>query len=156
MYCWYLRNTYLEDKLKTKGALTVCGEKLDLGGITTPTYVYGSRDDHIVPWMGAYRNTQVLRGRRRFVLGASGHIAGVINPPMKKKRSHWIGRGAALPASAEAWLATADEHPGSWWSDWSAWLQGFGGKRIAAPKSPGSKKWKSIEPAPGRYVKERA
>jgi len=156
MYCWYLRNTYLENKLKTKGALTVCGEKLDLGGIVAPAYIYASRDDHIVPWMGAYRNTAVLKGKRRFVLGASGHIAGVINPPLKKKRSHWIGRSAALPASAEAWLDSAEEHAGSWWTDWAAWLKPLAGKQIAAPKVAGNRKWKPIEPAPGRYAKEKA
>ena len=156
MYCWYLRNTYLENKLKTKGALTVCGEPLDLGAIATPSYIYGSRDDHIVPWKGAYQNTQVLQGKRRFVLGASGHIAGVVNPPAKKKRSHWIGRSAALPASPEAWLENADEHPGSWWTDWAAWLKPFAGKQVAAPKTAGSRQWKPIEPAPGRYVKEKA
>jgi polyhydroxyalkanoate synthase len=156
MYCWYLRNTYLENKLIQPGQLTVCGEKLDLGRIAAPAYVYASREDHIVPWTGAYRNTQVLKGKRRFVLGASGHIAGVINPPAKKKRNHWIGKTAALPATADEWFATADEHPGSWWTDWSAWLRPFGGKQIAAPKAPGSRKYKPIEPAPGRYVKEKA
>ncbi len=156
MYCWYLRNTYLENKLVRPGALTVCGEKINLGKIAAPAYIYGSREDHIVPWAGAYRSTQLLKGKRRFVLGASGHIAGVINPPAKKKRSHWTGRGAALPATAEAWLAQADEHPGSWWTDWSDWLRPFGGKQIAAPKAPGDRKHKAIEPAPGRYVKEKA
>ena len=90
------------------------------------------------------------------MLGASGHIAGVINPPLKKKRSHWVGKTAALPADPEAWLAQAEERPGSWWTDWSDWLRPFGGKQIAAPKSPGNRKWKAIEPAPGRYVKEKA
>jgi polyhydroxyalkanoate synthase len=80
----------------------------------------------------------------------------VINPPLKKKRSHWIGKSAALPASPEAWLADAVEHPGSWWTDWSAWLAQFGGKQVAAPKKPGQGKYKAIEPAPGRYVKEKA
>jgi len=156
MYCWYLRNTYLENNLVTPGKVTVCGEKIDLGSIAAPSYLYASREDHIVPWQGAYRSTQVLKGKRRFVLGASGHIAGVINPPLKKKRSHWIGKGTALPASPEAWLADAVEHPGSWWTDWSAWLAQFGGKQVAAPKKPGQGKYKAIEPAPGRYVKEKA
>ncbi|MDQ6627822.1 MAG: class I poly(R)-hydroxyalkanoic acid synthase [Pseudomonadota bacterium] len=160
MYCWYLRNTYLENKLKVKDALTVCGEKLDLGRIDAPSYIYGSRDDHIVPWKGTYESTNVLKGNCRFVLGASGHIAGVINAPSKNKRSHWIGKSvgksAVLPESADAWLAAAEERPGSWWPDWAAWLRPFGGKQIAAPKVPGSRKWKPIEPAPGRYVKEKA
>ena len=156
MYCWYLRNTYLENKLKEPGALTVCGEKIDISKISAPAYLYASREDHIVPWQGAYRTTAILKGKRRFVLGASGHIAGVINPPLKKKRSHWIGKAAALPASPDAWLAQAEEHPGSWWTDWSDWLRPFGGKQVAAPKAPGNRKWKAIEPAPGRYVKEKA
>jgi len=156
MYCWYLRNTYLENNLVVPGKVSVCGEPVDLASIDLPTYLYASREDHIVPWHGAYRSTQVLKGRRRFVLGASGHIAGVINPPLKKKRSHWIGATAALPESADEWFAHAAEHPGSWWTDWSTWLAPFGGKQVAAPKKPGNAKHKAIEPAPGRYVKEKA
>ena len=156
MYCWFLRNTYLENNLVVPGKTTVCGQPVDLGAIDIPSYVYASREDHIVPWKGAYRNVDVLSGSRRFVLGASGHIAGVINPPAKNKRSHWIGRGAALPATADAWFEHATEHAGSWWPDWSAWLAEFGGKQVAAPKAPGSRTWKAIEPAPGRYVKEKA
>ena len=156
MYCWYLRNTYLENNLVKPGKATVCGEKLDLGKIAAPSFVYASREDHIVPWHGAYRSTQVLKGKRRFVLGASGHIAGVINPPQKKKRSHWVGKTAALPASPEDWLADAVERPGSWWTEWSAWLAPFGGKQVPAPKKPGNATYRAIEPAPGRYVKEKA
>jgi len=156
MYCWYLRNTYLENNLVKPGKLTVCGEQVDLGRIDAPTYVYASREDHIVPWDGAYRNTQVLGGKTRFVLGASGHIAGVINPPAKGKRSHWIGAGTALPEKAQDWLAKAKEHPGSWWPDWTAWLTGHAGKQVAAPKAPGNKQYQVIEPAPGRYVKAKA
>jgi polyhydroxyalkanoate synthase subunit PhaC len=156
MYCWYLRNAYLENNLREPGKVTVCGEPLDFGSIGIPSYLYASREDHIVPWQGAYRSTEILTGKRRFVLGASGHIAGVINPPAKKKRSHWIGKSATLPSSADAWLAGATEHPGSWWTDWSGWLAPFGGKQIAAPKKAGGARWKAIEPAPGRYVKEKA
>jgi polyhydroxyalkanoate synthase subunit PhaC len=155
MYCWYLRNTYLENKLSQPGAVEVCGEKVDLGSITAPAYIYASREDHIVPWEGAYRNVSLLKGKRRFVLGASGHIAGVINPPLKKKRSHWIG-GAALPDDAASWFNKATEHPGSWWTDWSAWLAGHAGKQTNAPKAPGNKTHKVIEAAPGRYVKAKA
>ncbi|MDP3822343.1 MAG: class I poly(R)-hydroxyalkanoic acid synthase [Burkholderiales bacterium] len=156
MYCWYLRNTYLENNLVKPGKMTVCGEKVDLGTIDAPAYVYASREDHIVPWEGAYRNTQVLKGKTRFVLGASGHIAGVINPPAKGKRSHWVGATAALPEQAKAWFDKAKEHPGSWWTDWSSWLKTHAGKQIAAPKAPGNKAHKAIEPAPGRYVKQKA
>ncbi|HZV93917.1 MAG TPA: class I poly(R)-hydroxyalkanoic acid synthase [Caldimonas sp.] len=156
MYCWYLRNTYLENKLAKPAALTVCGEELDLGRIAAPSFIYGSREDHIVPWQGAYQSTRVLKGKTRFVLGASGHIAGVINPPLKKKRSHWVGGSAALPASADAWFKTAHERPGSWWTEWSDWLRPFGGRQVAAPGSPGNRAHRPIEPAPGRYVKEKA
>jgi polyhydroxyalkanoate synthase len=160
MYCWYLRHTYLQNELKVPGKLTVCGEKLDLGLIDAPVYIYGSREDHIVPWTSAYRSTQLLKGRKRFVLGASGHIAGVINPPPKPgkppKRSHWIGKGASLPADPDAWFAGATEHAGSWWPDWSAWLASHAGGRKPAPKTPGNRKFKAIEPAPGRYVKVKA
>ena len=160
MYCWYLRHTYLQNELKQPGKLTVCGEKVDLGAIQAPVYIYGSREDHIVPWTSAYRSTQLLKGKKRFVLGASGHIAGVINPPPKPgkppKRSHWIAKGAALPAEADTWLAGATEHPGSWWPDWSAWLASHAGADKPAPKAPGNRKYKAIEPAPGRYVKVKA
>ena len=156
MYCWYLRHTYLENNLVKPGKMTVCGEKVDLRSIDAPAYVYASREDHIVPWQGAYRNTQVLKGKTRFVLGASGHIAGVINPPAKGKRSHWIGATAALPEQAQAWFDQAREHPGSWWTDWSNWLKSHAGKQIAAPKAPGNKAHKALEPAPGRYVKQKA
>jgi polyhydroxyalkanoate synthase subunit PhaC len=154
MYTWYLRNMYLENNLKVPGRLTVCGERVDLGAIKIPAYLYGSHEDHIVPWGGAYRSTGLLKGPLRFVLGASGHIAGVINPPAKKKRSYWTYN--KLPASAEQWLDKATEHPGSWWSDWSAWLKPHAGKLIAAPKTPGSRQHRVIEPAPGRYVKAKA
>jgi polyhydroxyalkanoate synthase len=154
MYCWYLRHTYLQNELKEPGALTVCGEPVDLGAIEAPFFIYGSREDHIVPWHAAYASTQIVSGKKRFVLGASGHIAGVINPPAKKKRNYWTND--KLPASADAWFKGATEHPGSWWTDWSDWLKPHGGKQVAAPKSPGSRKHKAIEPAPGRYVQVKA
>ncbi len=156
-YAWYLRNTYLENKLAQPDAVTVCGEKVDLGRIDVPAYIYGSREDHIVPIGGAYASTQLLSGPRRFVMGASGHIAGVINPPASKKRSHWIRADGRLPAAQAEWLSGATEHAGSWWTDWSDWLKGHGGKLIAAPKTYGkARRYKAAEPAPGRYVKVRA
>jgi len=92
----------------------------------------------------------------RFVLGASGHIAGVINPASKNKRSHWVGKSGKLPANPQEWLKTATETPGSWWRDWSAWLGQQGGALKPAPKTAGNRKFKAIEPAPGRYVKQTA
>jgi polyhydroxyalkanoate synthase len=155
-YCWYLRNTYLENRLIKPGKATVCGEKIDLNQVDIPFYLYGSREDHIVPIGGAYASTQVLPGKKRFVMGASGHIAGVINPPAKNKRSHWIRADGKLPKTQEAWQSGAVEHPGSWWTDWSTWLKAQSGKQIAAPKSYGKGKYKAAMPAPGSYVKARA
>ncbi len=156
-YAWYLRNFYLENNLVQPGKLTVCGEKMDLGQLTLPVYIYGSREDHIVPINAAYASTQVLPGKKRFVMGASGHIAGVINPPAKNKRSHWIRADGKLPATLDQWLSGATEHPGSWWTDWSMWLKTHAGKQIAAPKAYGKgAKFKAIEPAPGRYVKQKS
>lgn len=153
-YCWYLRHTYLQNDLRHPGRMTVCGAPVDFGQLDMPVYLYGSREDHIVPWTTAYASAALLPGEKRFVLGASGHIAGVINPPAKKKRSYWTGE--ALPANPQTWLASAQEHPGSWWTDWSAWLARHGGTRKAAPRAAGNEQYKPIEPAPGRYVKARA
>lgn len=156
-YAWYLRNMYLENNMVQPGKLTVCGERLDLGLVDIPVYIYGSREDHIVPISASYAATQVLPGDKRFVMGASGHIAGVINPPAKNKRSHWIREDGALPATHAQWLQGAQEHPGSWWTDWSQWLQTHAGKQIAAPKRYGKgAKYKAIEAAPGRYVQQKA
>jgi polyhydroxyalkanoate synthase len=158
-YAWYLRNTYFENNLISPGKLTVCGQKIDLTKLDMPTYVYGSREDHIVPIGGAYASTQHLPGKKRFVMGASGHIAGVINPPAKNKRSFWTNDklpANQFPAAQSDWLKTATEHPGSWWTDWSGWLKAHAGKQVAAPKTYGSRKHKVSEPAPGRYVKAKA
>jgi polyhydroxyalkanoate synthase len=159
MYCWYLRHMYLQNELKVPGALTVCGESVDLRKIKAPVFVYGSREDHIVPWTAAWASIPILTGAKsvKFVLGASGHIAGVINPPAKGKRSHWVNEQAnAKPvASAQAWFDGATEHAGSWWPQWTGWLQGHAGKLVAAPKTPGNRTHKPIEPAPGRYVKAK-
>jgi polyhydroxyalkanoate synthase subunit PhaC len=154
MYAWYLRNTYFENNLIKPGKCTVCGEKIDLRKVDLPVYIYGSREDHIVPIAGAYASTQHLPGKKRFVMGASGHIAGVINPPSKNKRSYWTND--KLPKTHAEWLAGAREHPGSWWPDWAAWLKPKAGKLVPAPKRYGSARYKMIEPAPGRYVKAKA
>lgn len=156
-YAWYLRQTYLENNLVKPGKTTVCGEKIDFRKVKIPVYVYGSREDHIVPIGGAYASTQVFPGKKRFVMGASGHIAGVINPPASGKRSHWIGPAGKFPADVNDWIASATEHKGSWWTDWADWLKPLAGKQIAAPKAYGKgKTYPAIEPAPGRYVKAKA
>ena len=156
-YAWYLRNLYLENNLIKPGALTVCGESVDMSRVNMPVYIYGSREDHIVPVSAAYASTQVLGGERRFVMGASGHIAGVINPPAKNKRSHWLREDGEFPATHKEWLAGATEYPGSWWTDWSEWLGSHAGKQLAAPKTYGrAKAYQAIEDAPGRYVLAKA
>jgi polyhydroxyalkanoate synthase len=169
MFCWYLRNTYLEDKLKQPGKVTVCGVPIDLGRIDAPVFIYGSKEDHIVPWQAAFASMNLLNPKKpkanRFVLGASGHIAGVINPASKNKRSYWVndkgsdknGKGGKTgPRSAEDWMAGAQEHKGSWWPEWARFLQENGGAEMPAPAQPGNEKYRPTEPAPGRYVKVRA
>ncbi len=159
MFCWYLRNTYLENNLKQPGKLTVAGEKVDLSKIDAPVFVYGSREDHIVPWTAAYASLSLLNPKKpaqnRFILGASGHIAGVINPPAKMKRNYWSNQASQKkPIKNPAdWMAGAALHAGSWWPEWSAFLAEHAGKKVKAAAKLGSAKYKVIEPAPGRYVK---
>jgi len=168
MYAWYLRNTYLENNLRVPNRVHCCGQPIDLRRITVPTYIFGAREDHIVPWRGAYDSTRVLSGvpapDQRFVLGASGHIAGTVNPAAKNRRSYWVQEkaqerspvdGGALP-DADAWLATATEHAGSWWSDWDRWLSAHAGGHGPSPSGYGGPQNPVIEPAPGRYVREKA
>lgn len=153
MACWYLRNTYLENRLRIPGDLTVCGESVDLGQIHAPTYLFAAREDHIVPWHTAYLVTRLLPGPHRFVLGASGHIAGVINPAGKNRRSFRVA--GDLNGDARHWLETSVEQSGSWWRDWAAWLEDHKGGEKAAPRVLGSQNFPPLEPAPGRYVKSR-
>ena len=153
MYCYYLRNTYLENKLRVPGALSNCGVSVDLGRVDLPSYTVATREDHIVPWRSAYRTLNLIGGEKTFVLGASGHIAGIVNPLSKNRRSYWLG--TAYPEEPEAWLEKAHEYRGSWWGRWADWLAQHRGGMRKAPKDPGTKKYPPIEPAPGRYVKER-
>jgi polyhydroxyalkanoate synthase len=151
--CWYMRNLYHDNNLRVPGKLEMCGQKVDLGRLDMPVYLLATREDHIVPWQSAYQSTRLLSGNVRFVLGASGHIAGVINPASKNKRSYWVNDDVKI--DAEGWLTAASEQKGSWWNDWAAWLKPLAGE-LRAPRKPGNTKYKPIEPAPGRYVKERA
>jgi polyhydroxyalkanoate synthase len=166
MFCWYLRNCYLQNKLREPGAVVVAGQPVDSRSIDLPTFVYASKEDHIVPWKSAYASTQLLTGDVTFVLGASGHIAGVINPPAKKKRNYWVARGAGaaedteaaatFPADPEQWLEAAEKVPGSWWPAWYEWLAPYGGTKVAAPATPGNAQYQPVEEAPGSYVREKA
>lgn len=150
---YYLRNTYLENNLRVPGKLTMLGQPVDLGEIVCPSYFVATREDHIVPWRTSYLGRRLLGGESTFVLGASGHIAGVINPASKNKRSYWTNALSA-PTSDE-WLESAVEHKGSWWPNWIDWLKSRSGDPLAARAKLGSREYKLIEPAPGRYVKER-
>ena len=154
MYCWYLRHTYLQNDLVKPGKVTICGEKIDLGKIQCPAYLYASQEDHIVPWQSAYESTHLLKGDNRFVLGASGHIAGVINPPAKNKRYYFENNKIA--PTAQKWLEGATQIPGSWWPNYTKWLEQFAGDKKPASKTFGNAQYKKMEVAPGVYVKEKA
>jgi Poly(3-hydroxyalkanoate) synthetase len=159
-FAWYLRNTYLENNVCRAGAVQIDGVPIDLTALDMPAYVYASREDHIVPWQSAYASCRLLQGERRFVLGASGHIAGVINPPSKNRRSYWVGQadiehgGTAMPP--DAWLQDASQIAGSWWPDWARWLERNAGELRKAPARLGNARYKVIEEAPGSYVRVRA
>lgn len=153
MYVYYVRNMYLENNLRVPGKLTMCGVPVDLSLIKAPAYILASREDHIVPWTTAFESTRLLGGDIEFVLAASGHIAGVVNPASKNRRHYWLN--PALPSSADDWLAGAQQQPGSWWNHWSGWLAERSGGHVSARAEPGNSKFPPIEPAPGRYVRQR-
>jgi len=160
MYSFYLRHMYLRNELCKPGVLHCLGEALDLGQLTMPAYLFAAREDHIVPWKAAYGSTQLLGGEMRFVLGASGHIAGAINAAGKNKRSYWSGalqaaRNEGYSSDPEQWLAQSTEQAGSWWIDWASWLERYKGPTRAA-RGLGSEIFEVIEPAPGSYVRRRA
>ena len=154
MYAYYLKNLYLKNRLRAHGALTMLGETIDLARIRLPAYVYASREDHIVPWRSAFKTLELLRGDMRFVLGASGHIAGVINPPASGKRNYWTNETRG--DSADAWLERAVAHPGSWWPHWDEWLRAHRGGERKAPAAAGNAQYPPLTPAPGDYVVETA
>ncbi len=154
MFTWYLRNMYLENNLAKPGCLELCGVPVDLGKIDCPVYYLSTIDDHIAPWKTTFESTELLQGKVEFVLAASGHVAGVINPVSKNKRNYWID--GELGKGADHWLDTATSVPGSWWSNWDRWLKTQGGKEIPAPASTGNDEYSEIEPAPGSFVLARA
>ena len=151
---WYLRNMYLENNLRVPGKLAMCGVKADLGRVDMPVFILATREDHIVPWQSSYLGRALLGGETTFVLGASGHIAGVINPAAKNKRSYWTNDSTT--ANPAEWFDTATEVKGSWWPRWAEWLKNFADGEVPARGSLGSKAHVPTEPAPGRYVKEKA
>jgi polyhydroxyalkanoate synthase len=162
MHSFYLRNMYLENNLAKPGGITLAGQPIDLGKVDLPVYMISCKEDHIAPWAGTFEGTRLFGGPVRFVLSASGHIAGIVNPPGAEKYCYWTndkpareGAQKSKPKTAAAWFAGATEHPGSWWSDWEAWLAPQSGKMVKA-RQPGDGKLKAIENAPGRYVEARA
>ncbi|MBW2369439.1 MAG: alpha/beta fold hydrolase, partial [Deltaproteobacteria bacterium] len=153
LYMDFIRQFYKQNALIKPGGLTLCGIPIDLGKINTPSYFLSTVDDHIIPWQATLPNTRLFSGHTEFVLGSSGHVAGVINPPDPTRRNHWInGETGSGPAH---WLNTATPVDGSWWMHWLDWLKKWDGKKVAAPKNPGNDTYQIIEPAPGRYVKSR-
>jgi polyhydroxyalkanoate synthase len=154
-HSFYLRNTYLENNLIKPGEMSLLGQPIDLRRIKQDLYAVGAEKDHIVPWRSAWRLARLTSAKVRFVLAASGHIAGMINPPSKGKGGHWTNDvDNALPASAEEWLASARRHEGSWWIDWANWLGARSGTKTGAP-SVGSAAYSPICDAPGTYVLEK-
>ena len=152
MHSFYLRKMYQENLLKEPGGISLKGVPIDLGKITVPAYFLSTREDHIAPWKSTYRGTQLLSGPNRFVLAASGHIAGVANPPEGGKYSHWINPD--LPADPDTWFKGATEIAGSWWPDWHRWVSALAPEKVPA-RTPGDGKLSPIEDAPGSYVAVR-
>ena len=150
MHSFYLRRLYQENQLCRPGGIALNGHPIDLGRVTVPSYFLSTREDHIAPWKSTYAGTQLLGGDTRFVLAASGHIAGVVNPPDGGKYSHWIN--PALPPDPDAWLAGATEMAGSWWPDWQRWVSALHDERVPA-RTPGDGGLAVLEQAPGSYVK---
>ena len=150
MHSFYLRNMYQKNLLKNPGGIEIAGVPIHLENITTPTYMLSTREDHIAPWKSTYAATQIYKGDIHFVLAASGHIAGVINPPIKNKYSYWAGD--KLPKSPDEWFAITKETKGSWWTDWEQWNKKFNGEKVPARKIGGGK-LKPLEDAPGSFVK---
>ncbi|MBV9750038.1 MAG: alpha/beta fold hydrolase, partial [Acetobacteraceae bacterium] len=153
MHSFYLRNMYQQNLLKEPDGISLLDTPVDLRKVTIPAYFLSTREDHIAPWRSTYRGTQLLAGPKRFVLAASGHIAGVVNPPGEGKYGHWINED--LPPESEQWLAGATEMAGSWWPDWQRWVTALDSKRVPA-REPGAGGLPLIEDAPGSYVKVKA
>jgi polyhydroxyalkanoate synthase len=153
---YYLRHMYVRNELVQADALEVDGVPIDLRRVTLPVYCVAAADDHIAPWRSVYAMTQLFGGETAFRLGASGHIAGIISPPGKKKAAWWGDPpGPPAPSSPDAWRERAAPHDGSWWPDWSAWLAERSAERVPAPTAPGAERYPPLGPAPGTYVLER-
>jgi polyhydroxyalkanoate synthase len=153
MHTFYLRKFYHENQLVKPGGITLAGTPIDLRKVDVPVYWVSTKEDHIAPWKSTYAATQIYGGEKKFVLAGSGHIAGIVNPPVSGKYGYWLND--QLPADPDAWYAKAQHHEGSWWTDWSAWNAALSGDKVKA-REPGKGKLKAIEDAPGSYVKMKA
>jgi polyhydroxyalkanoate synthase len=152
MHSFYLRKMYLENRLVEPGGISLARTPIDLRNIKLPAYIISTREDHIAPWKSTYAATQLYQGPVRFVLAASGHIAGIVNPPEAKKYNYWTNPKKP-PRTADAWFEGAEAHEGSWWPDWQHWVEKYAGEKTAAPRIPGAGKLKAIEDAPGSFVR---
>ncbi|MDB5812056.1 MAG: class poly(R)-hydroxyalkanoic acid synthase [Betaproteobacteria bacterium] len=152
MHSFYLRNMYIKNLLKQPGGITLNDVPIDLGKVKVPMYFASTIEDHIAPWKSTYAGAKLFKSKVRFVLGGSGHIAGIVNPPAANKYGYWTN--GELAATPQAWFDTATQHPGSWWTDWAAWVKHHAGDKVPA-RVPGKGKLKAIEDAPGSYVKLR-
>ncbi len=152
MHSFYLRKMYLENRLIEPGGISLARTPIDLRLIKIPVYILSTREDHIAPWKSTYAATQLYQGPVRFVLAASGHIAGIVNPPEAQKYGHWTNTKKP-PRTPDAWLEGAEAHDGSWWPDWGKWIEKYAGAKTVQPRIPGTGKLKAIEDAPGSYVK---
>lgn len=152
MYNYYLTNMYQQNNLIKPDCLTICGEKINLGKISAPCYFLSCIDDHIAPWKSTFAATDIIPNVE-FVLGGSGHVAGVINPASKNRRNHWIN--GETGQGHDHWLETAKDVQGTWWNHWAPWLKKRAGKQVDAPKAVGNKDYPILEPAPGSFVKTR-
>ena len=152
MHAYYLRNMYIRNALRKPGAISLGGVPIDVKSIKTPAYFISTVEDHIAPWKSTFQGAKLLAGPVRFVLGGSGHIAGIINPPAAEKYCFWTGTKPS--GRADDWLQQAKQHPGSWWTDWALWVKKHAGARVPA-RNPGAGKLPVIEAAPGSYVSVR-
>ena len=150
MHSFYLRNMYMKNALKDPGGITLGGVPIDLRKIRIPAYFVSTAEDHIAPWQSTYLGARALSGPVRFVLGGSGHIAGIVNPPAAAKYGYWTND--ELADTPEAWQAQAQCQEGSWWTDWQAWIDRLNGAQRVPARTPGEGKLKAIEDAPGSYA----
>jgi polyhydroxyalkanoate synthase len=150
MHSFYLRNMYINNLLGVPGGITLAGEPIDLSKVRLPAYFVSTVEDHIAPWKTTYRGARYLGGPVRFVLGGSGHIAGIVNPPGANKYHYWTNE--AFPPTAEEWFATAKQQPGSWWTDWQAWIDA---RNAGEPRVPARVPSGALEDAPGSYAMQR-